>query len=171
MSGYVLRRVGDPNNAADCVAETFFIAWRKLGEVPEGDAALYWLYAVARRVMANHRRTARRYEHLTQRLAVEFSVMLGSQAPADTERLEAADVVASLRPEDREVLLLTGWEGLGPDEVALVLGCSAATARVRLHRARSRLARALVDGLKQTASRWTPEHAGVDVPTRNGRSS
>ncbi|MHB1931154.1 MAG: RNA polymerase sigma factor, partial [Acidimicrobiales bacterium] len=46
VSGYVLRRTSGPDAAADCVAETFSIAWTKLGDVPEGDQALFWLYAV-----------------------------------------------------------------------------------------------------------------------------
>jgi DNA-directed RNA polymerase specialized sigma24 family protein len=50
---YALRRVGDPEDAADVVAETFLIAWRRLGDVPAGDRARLWLYAVARRVVAN----------------------------------------------------------------------------------------------------------------------
>ena len=55
---YALRRVEDQEDAADVVAETFLVAWRRLGEVPIGDGARLWLYAVARRVIANLDRIA-----------------------------------------------------------------------------------------------------------------
>jgi hypothetical protein len=41
--GYALRRSGDPDDAADVVAEAFLIAWRRLGEVPPGDETRLWL--------------------------------------------------------------------------------------------------------------------------------
>jgi RNA polymerase sigma-70 factor (ECF subfamily) len=33
-------------DAADVVAETFLVAWRRLDSVPGGDEARLWLYAV-----------------------------------------------------------------------------------------------------------------------------
>jgi RNA polymerase sigma-70 factor (ECF subfamily) len=50
---------------------------------------------------------------------------------------------ASLRPADREVLVLVAWDGLDPARAARALGCSRGTFAVRLHRARRRLAAAL----------------------------
>jgi RNA polymerase sigma-70 factor (ECF subfamily) len=50
------RRRTDAEAAADRVAETFLVAWRRLGDVPEGDAALGWLYGVARRTLVNEYR-------------------------------------------------------------------------------------------------------------------
>jgi RNA polymerase sigma-70 factor (ECF subfamily) len=48
-----------------------------------------------------------------------------------------------LSDDDREILGLLAWEGLDRDAIATVLGCSRGTARVRLHRARTRFSRAL----------------------------
>lgn len=44
-----------PKDAADAVAETFLVAWRRLPEVPSGEEARPWLYGVARRTLANQR--------------------------------------------------------------------------------------------------------------------
>jgi RNA polymerase sigma-70 factor (ECF subfamily) len=52
--------------------------------------------------------------------------------------------LAQLSESDREVLMLIAWEELSPTQAAAALGVKAATVRVRLHRARRRLARALV---------------------------
>src|ERR1700735_5412690 len=66
--GYVLRRTDNPDDAADVIAETFLTVWRRLDAVPPGDEARLWLYGVARRVLANHRRGQRRRTALTERL-------------------------------------------------------------------------------------------------------
>ena len=62
---YALRRVGDPEDAADVVAETFLVAWRRIDAVP--DHELPWLFGVARKVIANQRRGERRLASLTHR--------------------------------------------------------------------------------------------------------
>jgi RNA polymerase sigma-70 factor (ECF subfamily) len=60
LMGYAVRRVGDPADDADVVAETYLVAWRRLDEVPPGEETRLWLFGVARRVLANHQRGERR---------------------------------------------------------------------------------------------------------------
>jgi RNA polymerase sigma-70 factor (ECF subfamily) len=57
--------------------------------------------------------------------------------------IAARGALERLRPKDREVLLLIGWDGLTPTQAAKSLGISAAGFRVRLHRARRRFERFL----------------------------
>jgi RNA polymerase sigma-70 factor (ECF subfamily) len=54
--------------------------------------------------------------------------------------------LARLGDADRELLTLVAWHGLSPREAARVVGCSAATYFVRLHRARRRLEQAMAAG-------------------------
>jgi RNA polymerase sigma-70 factor (ECF subfamily) len=51
------------------------------------------------------------------------------------------DALARLPEAECEALTLIVWEGLTPQQAAVALGCSAVAVRVRLHRARRRLAR------------------------------
>ena len=118
----------------DAAAETFLVAWRRLEEVPEGDAARVWLYATARRVIANQRRSARRRAALQERLELDVT----AAATTDPEETLVHETLRRLAPRDREVLLLAEWEGLSPAQIALVLSCLTVTARGRLHRARRR---------------------------------
>src|SRR3954468_24387404 len=53
------RSVASREDADDAVAETFAIAWRRQRDIPRG-AELGWLIGVARRVLANARRSRRR---------------------------------------------------------------------------------------------------------------
>jgi RNA polymerase sigma factor (sigma-70 family) len=129
-------RSGSRSDAHDAAAEVFLTAWRRLDDLPEGDAARVWLYATARRVIANQRRSNRRRLALQERLSHEASVR---QEPAsDGEEALVHEALRRLGPRDREVLLLTEWEGLAPAEIATVLGCLTVTVRGRLHRARRR---------------------------------
>jgi RNA polymerase sigma factor (sigma-70 family) len=135
----VLRRTDNPDDAADVIAETFLTAWRRLDAVPPGDEARLWLYGVARRVLANYRRGERRRAVLADRLRAELSA---SYRPAQYtgELAEFAAAFRSLAEADREVLALVGWEGLDRGQAAAALGCSRNALRIRLHRARRRLA-------------------------------
>lgn len=136
---YALRRVGDPEDAADLVAETFLIAWRRLGDVPTGDGARLWLYAVARRVVANQHRTEQRRTRLGERLAESLRTELATHPAPSGETAEVLRAMSELSDEDRELLLLVSWEELTPGEAARVLGISSLATRSRLHRARRRL--------------------------------
>ncbi len=144
--GYALRRSADPDDAADVMAETFLIAWRRLAEVPPGREARLWLFGTARYVLANQDRGARRRDRLTERLRGE----LCRELPAARPREESAflQALAGLKEPDRELLMLIGWEELTPTEAAEALDISALAARTRLHRARRRLRRRLAEDPK-----------------------
>lgn len=149
---YALRRVEGPEDAADVVAETFLVAWRRLDEVPVGDGGRLWLYAVARRVIANLRRAERRRTRLGQRLAESVRIELASRPAPAGEGAEVLRAMGELGDDDRELLLLVSWEELSPGEAAKVLGISSLAARSRLHRARRRL-RTLLEQRESVGSR------------------
>lgn len=137
--GYALRRTASPDDAADILADTFLTAWRRLDELPAGDAARMWLYGVARRVLANYYRGERRRSALADRLHADLA---GSSAPPEFagEPAKVTEALRRLSPRQREILTLNAWEGLDYGEIATVLGCSRNAVRIRLHRARLGLA-------------------------------
>jgi len=142
ITGYVLRRTANPDDAADVIAETFLACWRRLGDVPGGGDARLWLYGVARRVLANHQRGERRRSELAGRLRAELTASW--REPEHTgDQAEIAAAFAGLPGADRELLALAFWEELDNGQIAAVLGCSRNAVRIRLYRARRRLAAAL----------------------------
>lgn len=124
--------------ADDAVAEVFLTAWRRLDDLPDGGAARVWLYATARRVIANQRRSKRRRLAMRDRLAHEAIDVAVQMFPVGSDDRVVQETLRRLRPRDREVLLLAHWEGMTPREIATVLDCRIVTARGRLHRARFR---------------------------------
>lgn len=132
---YALRRCNERADAEDVVSATFAVAWRRFGDKPSPEFELPWLYAIAARVLANQRRSARRLLALRARLREQ-------PAPAPEERADLPEVIAALRelsPKEQEILRLAAWEGLTNAELAVALDCSENAATIRLHRARKRL--------------------------------
>lgn len=140
--GYALRRTDRPEDAADVTAETFVVAWRRRRHVPPEPETRPWLYGVARRVLANHRRGERRRVALGTRLRNEVADALrdpGTWADDVCHRADVTAAMARLSAREEEVLQLHLWEGLESREIAEVLGVPAAVVRPRLSRARARL--------------------------------
>jgi len=140
---YALRRTAEAQDAADVVADTFLVAWRRRDDVPSGEAGRLWLYGVARHVLANQRRSERRRDRLAERLRRELPAAVQSLPSPSPETGAIRAALARLEAEDQEVLRLAAWEELMPSEIATVLGISQVAARSRLHRARRRLRAAL----------------------------
>jgi RNA polymerase sigma factor (sigma-70 family) len=144
LLAYILRRSPGPEDAADLLAETYSIAWRRLDAIPDGEEARLWLFGIARKLLLKGASKAKTRQALVERLAGELRVTGPSYRAVEDERsglLRAA--LASLSIREREVVMLASWEGLAPREIAAVLGVPASVVRVRLHRARKRLKRAL----------------------------
>lgn len=140
--GYAVRRCSSPEDAADVMAETYVIAWQRIAVLPDGEAGKLWLYGVARRVLANHRRGERR--RLTRHTELTDEIEYLYTAPSHHSGQHGVDeAMDMLADRDRELLALALWEGLDPGEIATVLDCSRNAVRIRLHRARKRFAKAL----------------------------
>ena len=138
LLAYLLRRAPD-EDAAELLAEVYLVAWRRRTDLPAGEERRLWLYGVARRLLAEYHRHSWRRADAEERAGEVTTVRYSS-----TEERRGAAVrqaLNSLSDLDRELVTLTTWERLTPAEAARVLGITANTARVRLHRARARLGR------------------------------
>lgn len=144
----------------DAVAEVFLVAWRRLEDLPRGEAVQPWLYGTARRVIGNQARSQARRSRLQDRLSVQPIAAWDEDDPVAGR---VHDVLAVLDSRDREVLLLAEWEGLAPAEIAKVMRCPAVTVRGRLHRARRRF-RAVFEAHEAAANpvRFSPVPGGCE---------
>jgi RNA polymerase sigma-70 factor (ECF subfamily) len=98
---YALRRASR-EDAADVVAETFLVAWRRLDDFDE-QSALPWLYAVARRVLLSQRRAATRQQAIAERVAAA-ELPEAWEGTSESQRLREA--LAGMSEKEREVLML-----------------------------------------------------------------
>jgi RNA polymerase sigma factor (sigma-70 family) len=135
VRAYLRRRVG--TDADDLLGDVFVIAWQRRRDLPKPELRRAWLYGVARRlILTNVRKQSQGREAI-----LELSRLGDVGSSNGPERDAAVRRMVELLPDaDRELIMLTVWERLTVAEAALTLGVRPGTARVRLHRARQRLA-------------------------------
>ena len=148
-----LRRFGVPPWSVEDAAQDVFLIWYRQRDGFRGDAQVSsYLYAIARRVAANVRRTARRTERRHQALEIHHEHARDSPGPeqAVADRQAAAAfhrAVTGLSSKLREVYLLSAQDGLTAQQIGLALGLSANTVSSRIRLARARLVAELRDQL------------------------
>jgi RNA polymerase sigma-70 factor (ECF subfamily) len=133
---YFARRVTPLEDAADLLSETLVVVCRRPRAIPEHpEDARMWLFGIARNTMRNYERGKRRGSALADQLR---STLTG--VPNEDSTVEVIDVraaIASLRPEDRELVRLIYWDGFSTEPAAEIIGISGSTARGRMQRIKS----------------------------------
>lgn len=137
LQRYLIRRAR-PQDAEDVLSDVLLVIWRRLDAVPDGDP-LPWCYSVARRTLANRRRSASRHLRLVDRMRAQpVTVTPGSDKVADGDP-ELYAAMAKMTDDDRELLRLWAWEQLEPREIAVVLDTTSNAVSLRLRKAKARL--------------------------------
>ena len=121
----------------------FTVALRRHRELR--DPVLPWLLVVARNALANRARSRDRAQVKTEAAARVAPEHAPDHADALGERDALLRALATLSEDDREALCLVAWDGLPLEHAARVAGVSGPAFRMRLTRARRRLAAALTD--------------------------
>lgn len=138
---------GDSELARDASQSAWTIAWRKLGTVRDPERVKGWLISVAanearQMVRRQHRRTV-----IEIRTAADADPAPGPTDPgAAIDRVDLANALAHLKPEDRDLLALRYVAGLDSFEIAAMRRMSASGVRIRLARLLDRLRKDLDDG-------------------------
>ncbi len=138
---FVWRSLGQlgvrPADIEDACQEVFLVAHRKLEEFDWSRSLRAWLFGIAMRVAAAHRRRAhRRYEQ------AEAEPDAVTRAPQEGEvaRRQAAErlerILDTLGEAQRAVFILYELQELPMNEVATIVECPLQTAYSRLHAAR-----------------------------------
>ncbi|MBA2632885.1 MAG: RNA polymerase sigma factor [Chloroflexi bacterium] len=154
---YARRRTAQLADAEDAVAETYLVVWRLMDRLPAATPErLPWLLGIARRVIANQRRSASRRAGLLRKVEASADATPPMRALGQSPVLAAME---HLGDTDREILRLVAWEGLSHSEVGIALGITANAAAIRLYRARTRLRAELSErpkgsGPSRTLLRW-----------------
>ena len=159
IEGFVARRVGDRDVAADLTADVF-VAAIEAGQTYREDrgAPVAWLFGIAQRVVAARLRRDSRERRATARvrgrelLDVDDAERINDRLAAEEQHRRLYAAMDQLPDGERAVLELAALDELTLAEVAIALGILPVTARVRLHRARRRLADHLAEPLANDLS-------------------
>ena len=133
---YLSRRFGS-GLADDLASATFTVAFeRRHSFRTDSNSALPWLLGIATNLLRNHRRSEQRALETVARLGATGAASAGV---APTDDRDVAGALASLDPDQRDVLLLYAWADLSYEEIAATLGVPIGTVRSRISRARAHL--------------------------------
>lgn len=142
------RLVGDPHLAADVAQESLIRAWRAMPNFRGDSKMSTWLYRITVNTSWTHKKRARR--HVTSPLDdhTELVAPQGADYPEFAgENLELRGrlrvALDRLPDAQREVVVLKDIYGWSHAEIAQSMDITVTAAKVRLHRARARLARDL----------------------------
>jgi RNA polymerase sigma factor (sigma-70 family) len=141
--GFVARRMQDePSAIEDLVCDTFETAFDQRRRYRgDHESAGPWLFGIANHLISHHRRSERT-RLLAYSRALRQSATDEAGGSNQSRRLLDADVMAmlaSLKADDREAILLMTWGELSYAEIAAAQKISVGTVRSRIHRARRQL--------------------------------
>lgn len=155
---YVARRVS-PQSVDDVVSRSFSVAWRKFQSIPQPPQDRLWLFGVARRCIADERRSDVRRHRLTARASSDIHMLHPHQEPPGDPRIEAIErAVERLTPLDREAIQLVLWDGLSHQDAAHIMQCSVSAFESRYRRARNVIKNA-VFAISPTSPNSDVEHS------------
>ena len=144
---FIARRVATAETAADLTADVFLAAIEAANSyTPARGTPRSWLFGIARHRIADSYRAAAK-ESRAQSSVLGSSLLDTDDLARIHERLDAEaearllyERLGSIPESERAVLELVALDELSVAEAAAALGISTVAARVRLHRARARLA-------------------------------
>ena len=147
----------DPEGIA---AETISIAWAQREKL-DLNKCRPWLLTTARNLLYDEYRARNRVVPMEPEAIARIDSRQVPDYEVESHNPNLSRALTTLSPEDREAILLVAWEELTPANAAKSMGLRPATFRVRLHRARGRLKKALEEsGASQVgATELTPEES------------
>jgi RNA polymerase sigma-70 factor (ECF subfamily) len=149
LLAYFYRRVFDAEVAADLLAETFAVAYQRRHRFRDvGRPGSAWLFGIAQKELAHwvrHReaeqRAVRRLGIVVPALDDESIARIEALADVDAQRPALREALGRMTDLERDAVQLRVLEELDYQTIAARLGCSEVTARGRVHRGLTRLAR------------------------------
>lgn len=144
------RLVGDPHLAADVSQEALIRAWKALPGF-RGDAQLStWLHRITVNAAWTQKKKASRHQGASLDEVGELAMPIDSDYPEVAGEIlelrgKLRDALDSLPEAQRQIVVMKDIYGWSHAEISESVGISVTAAKVRLHRARARLARILED--------------------------
>jgi RNA polymerase sigma-70 factor (ECF subfamily) len=146
MEGFVRRRISDPHQADDVVAEVMLRIHQHLGSLDDRERVTAWVFRIARNAITDHyRRNGRRREVLSAEL--EPATDTSADAWLDDQDATLAELASCIRPlvgalpaDYRRALELTDFEGHSQADAARMEGISVSGMKSRVQRGRRQFA-------------------------------
>jgi RNA polymerase sigma-70 factor (ECF subfamily) len=146
LLAYLIRLLGDPQDAEDASQEALLRAYRAFGRLKPDSNTRAWLYKIGTNTAFN---TLKRRKRAAARFADVSLDTLSTDSAATLEQREQlraiARAVEALPPKQRAALMMRQFQDMNYTEIAESLGCSEAAARANVYQAIKRLRERLAE--------------------------
>jgi len=137
---FSLRLVGDRLSAEEITLDAFMRAYRARRRYQPTARFSTWIYSIAKNLCRDFSKAKSKDEMISQ-TAQELA--LAARSPADPEeitlkgelKMKVMEAINSLPPRQREVIIMSYYEGLTYSEIASILRCSLGSVKMAAHRA------------------------------------
>jgi RNA polymerase sigma-70 factor, ECF subfamily len=134
---YLWRMVGDEQTAFDLTQDTFLRAWQNFAKIRTYDRPKSWLFRVATNLAINHRKRRSSMEITIEDFANDEHGPASSDHGRSVAEVEQVrQILQSLSPKRRAVLILREVYGLNNEEIAQTLEMTFDAVKASLYRAR-----------------------------------
>ncbi len=129
---YLVKLVGDREDALDVTQEVFLKAWQALGKLEDAGRFSPWLFRIAHNEAYSLLRRKRPPEPFVEYPPANASA--GRMLPVEVS-LAVSRGMERLTPEQREAVVLKVYQGFKFEEMAQILDCPVSTVKSRLYTA------------------------------------
>src|SRR5262252_6186544 len=139
-----LRQTRNPHAAEEVTQAVFVVLARKAGSLLRFNTLTGWLYQAARLTAANYLRSESRRARREQEACMQSLMNQPEPSPEEVWAQSAPlleNAMGSLRPADRDAILLRFFQNKSLQDVGLELGINEDAARMRVNRALEKLRR------------------------------
>ena len=167
LYGYLVRRTGDPQLAEDLLQQTLLQVHRARSSFIPGAKVMPWLHTIARRLVIDHARSARRQAVLT---SVGEAESVAAKTPGAEEVIQAQQLMSQIEdelkrlPEPQQVAFeLLKRQELSLTEAAEILEITVGALKLRMHRVHGALRAALA------TTEELPDSSSAELTVECGR--
>jgi RNA polymerase sigma-70 factor (ECF subfamily) len=141
LKAFIAKRIHDEAAAEDMVHDVFLKIHERIESLKEPDKLPAWIYQIARNSIVD---SYRRKQIITSPDLSQFEQNEIIETPEDLNRV-VRSMIEKLSDQDKEVLLLSDFEGIKQADIAQRLGISVSGAKSRVQRARKKLKELLLE--------------------------
>lgn len=154
---FSFRFVGDSLSAEEITLDTFMRVYRARKRYKPTARFSTWLYSIARNLCRDFSKAKSKYEVISEDIC-ELNLVAASRSNPDEMllkgelKVKVKEAINSLPQKQREVIIMSYYEGLTYPEIASILRCSPASVKMAAHRAylklRELLSEYVTEGIK-----------------------
>jgi RNA polymerase sigma factor (sigma-70 family) len=135
---YIVRTIGDQEDALEIFQETWLRAYRAYRQLDSADGLRPWLFRIATNLCLNRKR-----DRMRQRRVIMDDPIQPEDSdatyPAHEATLHLKSLISKLPNKQRRALVMRKLGGLEYGEIAAALGCSEESARAGVYQALKKL--------------------------------